>query len=200
LPTGADLYPEALSGSSGSCRPEPDERRRIRQEQAKPILDEFHDWLTRHRLQVPNGSSTAKAIDYSLKRWTALAHYIDDGQVPIDNNWIENRIRPIATGRKNWLFAGSLRAGKRAAAIMSLIQSAKLNGHDPFLYLKDILSRLPTQPNSRIGEVAAASLAARLTKTNAPPLAHAQPYSRPRWPSRWSTPSLNQTGRSLNQR
>ncbi len=101
----------------------PDERQRIRQLQAKPILDEFHDWLTRHRCQVPNGSSTAKAIDYSLKRWTALAHYIGDGQVPIDNNWIENRIRPIATGRKNWLFAGSLRAGKRAAAIMSLIQS-----------------------------------------------------------------------------
>ena len=130
-----------------------DERRRIRQEQARPILDELHDWLTRHRLLVPNGSSTAKAIDYSLKRWTALAHYVDDGQVPIDNNWIENRIRPIATGRKNWLFAGSLRAGKRAAAIMSLIQSAKLNGHDPFLYLKDILSRLPTQPNSRISEL-----------------------------------------------
>lgn len=74
-------------------------------------------------------------------------------QVPIDNNWIENRIRPIATGRKNWLFAGSLRAGKRAAAIMSLIQSAKLNDHDSFLYLKDVLSRLPTQPNSRIGEL-----------------------------------------------
>ena len=84
---------------------------------------------------------------------TQLAHYIGDGQVPIDNNWIESRIRLIATGRKNWLFAGSLRAGKRAAAIMSLIQSAKLNGHDPFLYLKDILSRLPTQPNSRIGQL-----------------------------------------------
>jgi hypothetical protein len=83
----------------------------------------------------------------------ALVHYIDDGQVPIDKNWIENRIRPIATGRKNKLFAGSLRAGKRAAAIMSLIQSAKLNGHDLFLYLKEILSRLPTQPNSRIGEL-----------------------------------------------
>ena len=131
----------------------PDERRRSRHEQAQPILDEFHDWLSRHRHQVPNGSTTAKAIDYSLKRWAALAHYIGDGQVPIDNNWIENRIRPIATGRKNWLFAGSLRAGKRAAAIMSLIQSAKLNGHDPFAYLKDILSRLPTQPNSRISEL-----------------------------------------------
>ena len=83
----------------------------------------------------------------------ALTHYLSDGQVPIDNNWIVNQIRPIALGRKNWLFAGSLRAGKLAAAIMSLIQSAKLNGHDPFLYLKDILARLPTQPNSRIGEL-----------------------------------------------
>ena len=121
--------------------------------QAKPFLEEFPDWLTRHRLQVPNGSSTAKAIDYSLKRWQTLTHYLDDGQVPIDNNWIENRIRPIAMGRKNWLFAGSLRAGKRAAAIMGLIQSAKLNGHDPFAYLKDILSCLLTKPNSKIGEL-----------------------------------------------
>ncbi len=69
------------------------------------------------------------------------------------NNWIENQIRPIAIGRKNWLFAGSLRAGKRAAAIMSLIQSARLNGHEPFAYLKDVLTRLPTQPQSRIGEL-----------------------------------------------
>ena len=132
---------------------EPEERRRIRQEQTVPILDEFHTWLIAQRLRVPNGSSTAKAIDYSLRRWGPLIHYAGDGQVPIDNNWIENRIRPIALGRKNWLFAGSLRAGKRAAAIMSLIQSAKLNGHDPFVYLRDILSRLPTQPYSRIGEL-----------------------------------------------
>ena len=69
------------------------------------------------------------------------------------NNWVENRIRPIALGRSNWLFAGSLRAGQRAAAVMSLIQSAKLNGHDPYRYLKDVLARLPTQPNSRIEEL-----------------------------------------------
>ena len=130
-----------------------EDRRRLRQEQASPIIDEFHVWLKARRRQVPHGSATAKAIDYSLKRWAALIHYIDDGQVPIDNNWIENRIRPIALGRKNWLFAGSLRAGQRAAAIMSLIQSAKLNGHDPFAYLKDVLSRLPTQPYSKISEL-----------------------------------------------
>ena len=130
-----------------------DARRRRREEQAKSILDEFHCWLTERRQQVPNGSSTAKAIDYSLRRWGALTHYVTDGRVPIDNNWIENRIRPIALGRKNWLFAGSLRSGQRAAAIMTLIQSAKLNGHDPFAYLKDVLDRLPTQPNSRIREL-----------------------------------------------
>lgn len=98
-------------------------------------------------------TATAKAIDYSLKRWVALTYYLSDGQVPIDNNWIENQIRPIALGRKNWLFAGSLRAGKRAAAIMSLIQSAKLNGHEPLAYLKDVLTRLPTQPASHVGEL-----------------------------------------------
>ena len=132
---------------------EHDDRRRLRQEQAKPILDAFETWLKGRRQEVPNGSATAKAIDYSLRRWAALIHYLHDGQVPIDNNWIENRIRPIATGRKNWLFAGSLRAGQRAAAIMSLIQSAKLNGHDPFAYLTNVLSRLPTQPFSKIAEL-----------------------------------------------
>ena len=131
----------------------PEARRRIRQEKAKPIADVLHAWLMAQRQRVPNGSGTAKAIDYSLNRWAALVHYLDDGQVPIDNNWIENRIRPIALGRKNWLFAGSLRAGTRAAAVMSLVQSAKLNGHDPYHYLKDVLTRLPTQPNSRIEEL-----------------------------------------------
>ena len=69
------------------------------------------------------------------------------------NNWVENQIRPIAIGRNNWLFAGSLRAGKRAAAIMSLVHSARLNGHDPYAYVRDILERLPTQPASRIDEL-----------------------------------------------
>jgi transposase len=64
-------------------------------------------------------------------RWQALTRYIDDGELPADNNWVENQIRPIATGRKNWLFAGSLRSGQRVAAVMSLAHSARLNGHDP---------------------------------------------------------------------
>jgi hypothetical protein len=106
-----------------------------------------------NRQKITDGSGAAKALDYSLRRWDALTQFVGDGQLPIDNNHIENQIRPIAIGRNNWLFAGSLRAGKRAAAVMSLIQSAKLNGHDPYAYLKDVLTRLPTQRNSRISEL-----------------------------------------------
>ena len=79
--------------------------------------------LTQHHPTVPSSSTTAKAINYSLKRWPALSRYLDDGNLPIDNNWAENSMRPWALGRKNWLFAGSLRSGQRAANIMTLIQS-----------------------------------------------------------------------------
>ncbi len=130
-----------------------EQRRQLRQECARPSADTLHAWLLAQRQRVPDGSATARAIDYSLGRWGPLTRYLDDGFVPIDNNWVENRIRPIAIGRKNWLFAGSLRAEQRAAAIMSLIQSARLNRHDPFAYMKDVLERLPTWPNNRIGEL-----------------------------------------------
>lgn len=102
---------------------------------------------------MPNESATARASDYSLKRWVALTRYLDDEAVPIDNNQVENQIRPRALGRSNWLFAGSLRSGKRAVAIMSLIHSARMNGHDPYAYLKDVLTRLPTQRASEITQL-----------------------------------------------
>ncbi|WP_418319047.1 IS66 family transposase [Piscinibacter sakaiensis] len=130
-----------------------EERRRIRQRKSRRVAAALHRWLIRQRLQVPDGSATAKAIDYSLKRWAALTRYIGDGDLPISNNWVENQIRPIALGRANWLFAGSLRAGKRGAAVMSLVHSARINGHDPRAYLQDVLERLPTQPASRIEEL-----------------------------------------------
>ena len=76
--------------------------------------------------------------------WRALTRYLDDGNVPIDNNAAENAVRPLCIGRKNWLFVGSQQAGERAAVVMSLIESAKLNGHDPWAYLKDVFDRLPT--------------------------------------------------------
>lgn len=131
----------------------PARRLALRQEKAKPLADALHTWMLAQRQRVLNGTGTAKALDYSLKRWAALTRYLDDPFIPIDNNHIEQQIRPVAIGRNNWLFAGSLRAGKRAAAIMSLIQSAKLNGLNPHAYLKDVLTRLPTHPNSRIDEL-----------------------------------------------
>ena len=124
-----------------------------RQTQALPRLAALHDWLKATRAQVTDGTSTAKAMDYALKRWPALVRYASDARLPIDNNRIENQIRPWAVGRKNWLFRGSLAAGARAADIMSLIQTAKLNNIEPLAYLTDVLSRLPTQPNSRIEEL-----------------------------------------------
>ena len=129
------------------------QRRRIRQDKGKPIADALHAWMLAQRQKVPPGSATAKAIDYSLGRWAALTRYLGDAGLPVDNNRVENLIRPIAIGRNNWLFAGSLRAGQRAAAVMSLIHSARLNGHDPYAYLRDVLERLPTQPASRIDEL-----------------------------------------------
>ena len=130
-----------------------EDRWRLRQEMAIPIAEKLHEWMLAQLELVPEGSATAKALDYSLKRWVALTRYLNDGAVPIDNNRVENTIRPWALGRSNWLFAGSLRSGKRAAAIMSLIQSARMNGHDPFAYLKDVLTRLPTQRASAIDQL-----------------------------------------------
>ena len=109
--------------------------------------------MTLQRVKLTDSSATAKAFDYSLKRWAALTRFLDDAALPVDNNHIENLIRPIALGRRNWLFAGSERAGKRAAAIMSLIQSARLNGLDPYAYLKDVLDRLPMQRDSEIDDL-----------------------------------------------
>jgi transposase len=89
-------------------------------------------------------------IDYSLNRWAGLGRFLLDGEVPLDNNHCENRIRPVVLGKKNWLFIGSQLAGERAAIVMSLLHSVKLNVHEPWAYLRDILTRLPTQLNSQI--------------------------------------------------
>ncbi len=105
------------------------------------------------RHHTPDGGGLARAIDYSLKRWPALARYAEDGTYPIDNNPVENAIRPVCLGKKNWLFAGSERAGGRAAAIQSLLATARLNGIEPYAWLKDTLEKLPAWPNSRIDEL-----------------------------------------------
>jgi transposase len=130
-----------------------DARLEARRRRSRPVADALHHWMRQQRQRVPDGSATARAIDYTLKRWQALTRFLDDGDLPIDNNWVENQIRPIALGRQNWLFAGSLRAGKRAAAVMSLIHSARINGLDPYAYIRDVLERLPLHPASRIDEL-----------------------------------------------
>jgi len=130
-----------------------EQRLLMRQARSRPLWEELNVWLQLERTRVPDGSAIAKAIDYSLNHWVGLGRFLLDGDVPIDNNYVENRIRPWALGRRNWLFIGSQLAGERAAVVMSLLQSAKLNGHEPWAYLKDVLTRLPTQLNSRIEEL-----------------------------------------------
>lgn len=124
-----------------------------REAHARPEVDALFEWLTAIRPKVSAGSGSANAIDYTLKREAALRRYLGDGRYPIDNNPVENAIRPIALGRKNWLFVGSARAGERAAAIMSLIATAKANGHEPHAWLTDVLTRLPTTLDRDIGEL-----------------------------------------------
>jgi transposase len=130
-----------------------EQRQRLRQVQAKPLLETLHTWLHGTLAKTAPGGASAKALSYALKRWPAVIRYADTGHLPIDNNLTENCIRPIALGRKNWLFVGTERAGKRAAAIQSLLGTAKLNGFDPAAWLKDTLEKLPTWPNSKIDEL-----------------------------------------------
>lgn len=131
-----------------------DRRPQLRQRKSRRVLAVFHRWLLAQRQLVPSESATLKAIDYSLKRWAGLTRFVNDRDVPISNNWVENHIRPIALERSKSLFAGSLRAGKRAAAVVSLLHSARINGHDPCAYFEDELKRLPTtHPANRINEL-----------------------------------------------
>ena len=130
--------------------------RQIRQNKAKPVADKLYAWLQQKCLGTTKNADINKAIEYCLKRWQALTRYLDDGNLPIDMRSTASQgaeMRPWALGRKNWLFAGSLESGKRAANVMSLIQSARLNGLDPYAYLADVLRRLPTHPDSQIDEL-----------------------------------------------
>lgn len=125
------------------CYSEPRRQLQLHQDKARPIIEALH---ARTAAEAPEGCAIAKALDYSLKRWAALVRYLDDGNLPIDNT-------RSAPGPSNWLFAGSLRSGRRDAALMTLIQSARLIGHDPDAYLKGVLTRLPTQKASALAEL-----------------------------------------------
>jgi hypothetical protein len=129
------------------------EERKILRQDARLELQKFYDWLSQIRRGTANGSGLSKACDYVLRRWPAFARYAQTGDLPIDNNPVENIIRPIAIGKKNWLFAGSERAGQRAAAIQSLMATANLNGLEPAAWLTETLQKLPTWPYARIKEL-----------------------------------------------
>jgi transposase len=131
----------------------PEIRKTIRQARAKPLLDSMHIWLEATLAKLSRKSDTAAAIRYALLRWRALTRYVEDGHLEIDNNAAERALRVVALGRKNFLFAGSDAGGERAAAIYSLLGSAKLNGLDPEIYLQRVLERIADHPITRIKEL-----------------------------------------------
>ena len=130
-----------------------DQRREVRNARARPLLDSLKQWLEETLGKLSRKSDTALAVRYALSRWDALLRYVDDGRLEIDNNPAERALRTVALGRKNYLFAGSDAGGERAAAIYSLIGTAKLNSLDPEFYLRNVLSRIVDHPINHIEEL-----------------------------------------------
>ena len=131
----------------------PHERLRVRHERSRPLVVALEAWLREQRAKLSAKSETAKAIAYSLNRWAAFTRFLDDGRLCMSNNAAERALRGIAVGRQNWTFAGSDEGGRRAAAIYTLIETAKLNDVDPQAWLADVLARLPDHPAKRIAEL-----------------------------------------------
>jgi transposase len=131
----------------------PKERLRVRQERSRSLIIELQTWLREQRARLSKNSDTTKAINYSLNRWDAFTRFLDDGRLCMSNNAAERELRAVALGRKNWTFAGSDEGGRRAAAIYTLIATAKLNDVDPQAWLADVLARLPDHPAKRIHEL-----------------------------------------------
>jgi transposase len=144
----------------GRGRP-PDERVRLRQARAKPIVDELETWLHAQLPRISGKSELAKAIRHALARMRKLKPYLDHGCLEADNNCAERAMKPVALGRKNYLFVGSAGGGKSAAIAYTLIETAKLNGVDPQAWLADVLSRIAEHKIRRIDELLPWRYAAR---------------------------------------
>ena len=160
LATASPLAAEALDRIGalfGIERPvngkPPDERRQARQDQARPLLDDMAAFLDATLAKISGKSELAAAIRYARSRWAALSRYLDDGRLDMSNNAAERAIRPLTLGRKNWIFAGSDAGGDRAAAIYTLVETAKLNGLDPEAYLRDVIGRIADHPINRIADL-----------------------------------------------
>lgn len=130
-----------------------DERRQIRQERSRPLVDDLRAWLGEQRVTLSRSATVAKPTDYMLRRWDSFASFLDDGRACLTNNAAERALRGFALGRKAWLFAGSHRGAERAAAMATLIRTAKLNDVDPQTWLADVLARVAEHPAHRLDEL-----------------------------------------------
>jgi hypothetical protein len=144
----------------------PDERRRVRNARARPLVESMHLWLKASLATLSRKSDTAAAIHYALSLWDAMVRYLDDGRIEIDNSAAERALRGVAVGRRNYLFAGSDRGGERAAVFYTLIGSAKLNGLDPEAYLQHVLTHIADHPINRIEELLPWNFARSLQPVN----------------------------------
>jgi transposase len=130
-----------------------DERRQVRQEHSRPVADDLRAWLGEQRAKLSRSATVAKPIDYMLRRWSSFVSFLDDGRACLSNNAAERALRGFALGRKAWLFAGSGRGAERAAAMATLIQTARMNDVDPQAWLADVLARLAGHPVHRLEDL-----------------------------------------------
>jgi hypothetical protein len=124
-----------------------------RQEQSLPILVALGMWMKEQYIEVLPKSNIGEALAYSIKRWDTLSRYTENGMLNIDNNPVENSIRPVALGRKNYLFAGSHEAAKRSSMLYSLFGTCKLHGIEPYGWLKNVLQKIPSHPINKVQEL-----------------------------------------------
>jgi len=131
----------------------PDERKAMRQEKSRPLVEALGIWLREQRARVSTKSDIGKAINYSLNRWVAFIRFLDDGRICLSNNAAERALRGVAVGRRNWTFAGSDEGARRAAHVFSLVETCKLNDVDPQAWLAHVLAKLPDHPAKQIAEL-----------------------------------------------